>query len=182
MSDLLDKLHHDHVNMAALLDLFAQQVALLQQADADADYHLMLDIVSYFTAYSDVVHHPAEDAVYALLTEREPGVAGDLELLGRQHHELGELGVTLRDLLKGACAGQMVSRERLLELSEDFLERNREHMNREEARVFGAARTALTAAELRHIEATKAATADPVFGRTVDQRFDRLYQAIMAAR
>ena len=41
----------------------------------------MLDVMYYMTHYSDVVHHPKEDLVYAMVKEREKAAAPKVDEL-----------------------------------------------------------------------------------------------------
>jgi hemerythrin-like domain-containing protein len=61
---LLTELRQDHRNMAVLLNLLQEEALRLEQHDRP-DYELLLDIMRYMTVYSDAIHHPKEDLVYA---------------------------------------------------------------------------------------------------------------------
>ncbi len=66
--------HAEHVNFAKLLNILDGQLMLFH-GGRSPDYELMLNIMFYMTHYSDVLHHPKEDLVFAKIREREKSVA-----------------------------------------------------------------------------------------------------------
>jgi hemerythrin-like domain-containing protein len=50
-----------------------------------ADYELMLDISLYMTHYSDTLHHPKEDIVFARIKSRDASASATIEELTTQH-------------------------------------------------------------------------------------------------
>lgn len=181
MTQLIDKLHRDHVHMAELLELLAREVTVLQDPHADADYHLMREVAHYFTAFPDTVHHPVEDEVYGALREKRPDLAARLDAIEAEHAELAELGRDFHRLMQNVCAGQVVRRETVLSEAENFLARQQGHMNVEEGEIFPAARAALSDADLADFEARHGAHADPVFGPQLRDGFSRLHEAIVTS-
>lgn len=181
MTQLIDKLHRDHVRMAELLELLAEQVTVMQDPHADADYHLLRDIAHYFTVFPDCVHHPVEDEVYAALREKRPDLGPTLDALEAEHEELAELGRDYYRLMQNVCAGQVVRRELVLSTSETFLARQQGHMNVEEGEIFAVAAEVLSDADLAEYEARHDEHPDPVFGPELREGFDRLYEAIVTS-
>jgi len=178
MSELIERLQIDHVNMTRLVNLLAGQIELMRTGDADADYRLMQDILHYFVHYPDVVHHPREDVLFERLHPRAPELAGAIAQLRAEHDELAATGRELCRLLDGVAGGAVVSRARLLELSDAFVRRQREHMNLEERDLFPAARRLLGDADWRAIDAEIEHVEDPLFGPIVDQAYRQVYAAI----
>ena len=68
--------HADHVNFGRLLNLLEGQLQLLHD-DGSPDYELMLDIMYYMTHYSDLLHHPKEDIVFARIKARDASARRD---------------------------------------------------------------------------------------------------------
>jgi len=71
MADLLEDLREDHRNMTTMLDLLGRQVDHIRDGDRP-DYELIHDIMRYMTVYSDAVHHPKEDLLYASMKAEKP--------------------------------------------------------------------------------------------------------------
>jgi hemerythrin-like domain-containing protein len=59
----MTELREDHRNMAVVLDLLDEIVAIMGNGD-DPDFELLDEIMRYMTVYPDAVHHPKEDVVY----------------------------------------------------------------------------------------------------------------------
>ncbi len=71
MGTVIDRLHADHANMSSLLDILDRELDVVERA-GNANFEIMRDVMHYLTRYSDLVHHPMEDLVYARLAERSP--------------------------------------------------------------------------------------------------------------
>jgi len=181
MHDLIDRLHRDHANMAELLDLFGRQVDCLYDSSADADYHLMRDIVAWFAHFPDAVHHPAEDLLYELLARRQPACADTVATLARDHAVLGALTRDLAGRLEAVCAGQLVERPALVAAAAEFLARQRAHIDAEEGQVFPLLRDALDGADRAAATLRYESRHDPLFGERVEDAFRRVREAIVAA-
>src|SRR5437764_9416252 len=91
MRDTLARWHADHVNFSNLLNLLEGQLALFRDG-ASPDYELMLDIMYYMTHYSDVVHHPREELVFARIKQRDPSTTATIDALTGQHVDLKQAG------------------------------------------------------------------------------------------
>ena len=104
LADLLDDLREDHRNMAAMLDLLGQQIEHVRDGERP-DYELIHDIMRYMTVYSDAVHHPKEDLLYAAMKSERPEMAKGLERVGPEHQELAKLGEALRNDVEAVASG-----------------------------------------------------------------------------
>jgi hemerythrin-like domain-containing protein len=96
MANEIFKLRKEHVNFKKLLDLLDAQLDLLHQGKAP-DYQLMTDIVYYMTQYADLIHHPREEAIFALLAVRDSSVVENVTELTGQHHMLAESGARFHE-------------------------------------------------------------------------------------
>jgi hemerythrin-like domain-containing protein len=173
-TELLRELRMDHRNMAVLLNLLQEEADRIEQ-DEDIDFELAHDIMRYMTVYSDAVHHPREDLVYAGLLAAEPKLAAGLEQVEDQHRELAELGTRLRADFEEILAGSAVTRSRIVEDTRSYLHRLRQHMAWEEEDLF---RRADSRAEALEIDDTHLRASDPVFGAQREGSFKGLFDAI----
>ncbi len=173
-SELLSELRLDHRNMAVLLNLLQDEVERMQQDD-DADFELAHDIMRYMTVYSDAIHHPREDLVYAGLLAAQPQLAEGLEAVEEQHRELADLGSRLRGDIEAVLAGNAVTRERVTADTRNYLHRLRQHMAWEEEDLF---RRIDDLADSLEIDDTHLKANDPVFGEHREAAFSGLYAAI----
>jgi hemerythrin-like domain-containing protein len=177
MSTTLALWHADHVNFAKLLNLIEDQLALFQDG-ASPDYEMLLDIMYYMTRYSDVLHHPKEDLVFALIKERQHGTAERVDELTDQHALLKQFGEELVHDLGDIINGSIVSRASVESAARAYLNSFRRHMDIEEgeilplaARLLGEADWAVIDVAIRHFE-------DPLFGTRTEQRYTALRQQI----
>lgn len=179
MSDVLDQLHLDHVHTAQLLDALESQLERVNQWNMQ-DFDLMLDMIEYLTQYSDDLHHPRENLIYARLSKRRRDLDSTLIAIVEEHDSIGEHGLELRDCLMSIRAGAIVSQEKVCAEFIYYVQTLRSHMNTEEAQLFPLARDALTPADWADIDATIAGKVDPLFGSRSEKRYRRLWQFIEA--
>ncbi|MEX0958875.1 MAG: hemerythrin domain-containing protein [Burkholderiales bacterium] len=182
MADLLNRWDKEHRNFSRLLDVFEVQLALLRE-DAEPNYELMLDIMDYLTGYSDQVHHPREDLIFAKVAEKLPSVGQAAEALLQQHREMAESGRDLHARLQSILNGGIESRESIEAAGRQYVAAFRSHMDREYRELFPAARKALSPAEWGQIENQSGQDeADPLAAERLDQQYAALRRKIAGAR
>ena len=179
MSTLFERLRVDHVNMRDLLTVLAALVGRLHQDAADVDYQVMLDIFDYFTGFPDAVHHPVEDQLFDELLRRSPDLAAEIAELRCEHEANARDGAAIHRDLQGICAGQLVSRQRLIEMTEAYIARQMVHMDKEEGRILPLARARIRDAEWDAFEERHKDAIDPLFGPTIRETFKRLHDYVM---
>jgi hemerythrin-like domain-containing protein len=177
MSSLVSIWRAEHRAFGALLGLLEQQVELLQKGEAP-NYEMMLDVVSYMVDYADRFHHPAEDRVFAKLSERVPATSDNVRELGRQHSEILKNGRELTSGLEGAMNGAVTLRSAIENQAKRYLDTFRQHMYTEEQGLFLAALEHLSEEDWRTIEREAQRGEDPLFGERPDQRYRALRQEI----
>lgn len=171
---LLAELRQDHRNMAILLDLLQQEVDRID-ANELPDFELLHDIVRYMTVYSDAMHHPKEDLIYAGMQANQPELAEGLEQVEDDHREIADLGERLRADVEAIVSGTEVTRERVIGDTQEYVTRLREHMVWEEEELFRCADAQGDALKIdtSHLNAT-----DPVFGVQRETSFANLLNTI----
>lgn len=177
MPDTLNLWHAEHVNFARLLNLLDDQLDLFH-GGSTPDYELMQNIMFYMTHYSDVLHHPKEDLVFALVREREHGVARTVDDLAAQHTRLGKCGRELVRQLDDIVNGAVASRESVEAVAREYIETLRNHMRIEETEILPAAARLLTNRDWTAIHAVIGRVEDPLFGRQPEQRYRELVRQI----
>ncbi len=125
--------HAEHVNFAKLLNLLDGQLMLFHGGKSP-DYELMLNIMFYMTHYSDVLHHPKEDLVFAKIRDREKSVASTVDELAAQHARLHHAGHELVRQLDDIVNGTISSREAVEAVAREYVDTLRSHMRLEEER------------------------------------------------
>lgn len=178
MHKILAGLHKDHVNLALLLDLLEEQVQLLEAGD-DANLWLIIDIADYMARYSDNVHHPKEDKVYEVLSRCTHESSDAVKSLLEQHHQLPKDTLAFHELISGALySGAIVLRADLVAQINEFIAKQKAHMNLEESTIFPLATKALKASDWAALEKSLLDKEDPLFGAKVTDRYEQLYAVI----
>jgi len=177
MADLLEDLREDHRNMATMLDLLGRQVDHIRNGDRP-DYELIHDIMRYMTVYSDAVHHPKEDLLYASMKAEKPDLDADLARVGPEHREIAELGETLRNDVEAVASGAAVTRERIIADTTEYVRQLRQHMAWEEEDLFRRARDLVQSEKSMSVDVSHLDTLDPVFGPEREHSFANLLRSI----
>lgn len=177
LADLLDDLREDHRNMAIMLDLLSRQVGHIRDGERP-DYELIHDIMRYMTVYSDAVHHPKEDLLYAGMQAEQPQLAQGLERVEPEHQEIAELGERLRNDIEAVASGATVTRERVLTDTSEYVETLRRHMAWEEDDLFRRAEDLVKSEKSMFVDISHLDTLDPVFGPEREHSFANLLQNI----
>ena len=136
--------HTDHVYFNRLLNLLEKQVDVFHDGGVP-NYELMLDVVYYVTHFSDVLHHPREDAAFARLARRNPGLQLPVARLAQEHRVLAHIGKRLEQMLEQAAGGAFFERADLEALAATYLTYYRSHIAREERDILPLAARMLTA-------------------------------------
>jgi hemerythrin-like domain-containing protein len=178
MNPLLATLHEDHVNMAKLLTLLDQQLAVFRDGGT-VDFGLLQDIMDYMSQYPDGVHHPREDLIARRLAERDPAAAADAQGLMAEHADLGDLSRRVHAAVGEIALGAELPREGVVQLVEDYADRLRHHMSREESGFFPLAERLLTDADWDALRSQFDAAHDPLFGDDVQEKFRSLKDSLL---
>ena len=101
---LMDELREDHRNMAIVLDVL-ESTADSAAEEYYPDFELIDEIMRYMTVYSDAVHHPKEDLLYAEMSAERPEMAKGLERVEPEHDEIARLGEALRNDVEAVASG-----------------------------------------------------------------------------
>jgi len=177
LADLIDDLREDHRNMAIMLDLLGQQVDHIRDGDRP-DYELIHDIMRYMTVYSDAVHHPKEDLLYAGMRAEQPDLDAELARVEPEHQEIAKLGETLRNDVEAVASGAAVTRERIVADTTAYVRMLRQHMAWEEEDLFRRAKELVEGEKDMFVNIAHLDTLDPVFGPEREHSFANLLQVI----
>ena len=169
--------HADHVNFGRLLNLLERELAPLHDAGSP-DYALMLDIMYYMTHYSDVIHHPKEDLVFARIKAHDARAGPAVEALASQHAQLREMGEALVHTLDGIVNGSIASREHVEATAHAYVSALRAHMRTEEGEILPRAARVLSESDWTDINTAIANVDDPLFGARLEERYARLREEI----
>ena len=169
--------HADHVNFGRLLTMLESEVERLREAESP-DYELMHDIMYYMTHYSDLLHHPKEELMFARVKSRDGSTRATIDALTAQHAELRDIGEEMVSALDAIVNGSITSRERIETAARAYISGLRAHMRTEEAEILPRAGQLLTDADWADIDAAIAHVDDPLFGAHVQERYAALRDEI----
>ena len=177
MSDVIAALNRDHANVAKLLELLESEILAIEVGKTP-DYPLLQDIMRYMTHYPDRFHHPKEDLIFAQVLKREPGARDDVEDLLEEHISIGLAGQKFDRLLRTSAADSVEEREQLRTAGFDYIRALREHMLKEETKLFALAKAIFTKEDWQVIDEEVDAFEDPLFGAAIADEYQRLYRLI----
>ena len=177
MSQVIAALQRDHANIAKLLEILESEILAIEVGKTP-DYPLMQDIMRYVAQHSDRFHHPKEDLIFAQLLKHDPGIRADIGDLIEEHIVIGLAGQEFAGLLRKSGVDSVNVREQLGTSGFDYIRALREHMLREEKKLFPLAMKVLTEKEWQVIDAAANAIDDPLFDEMNADDYQRLYRLI----
>ena len=177
MTNPIDRLQQDHANFARLLKVLDSALARVEAFEHE-DGEVMRDVMHYITRYSDQIHHPTEDLVYARLADKSPAAREQLAEVPRDHEALANESRALSDIFERIVDGDLVERQVVINEGRHFVEHLRKHMLLEEQHLFPAARNVLDDEDLGEVEQILQDSRDPIFGDVVDDDFKDLLEHI----
>lgn len=178
MTDVMQQLGIEHRNMARLLNVLEQQLAIFERGD-EPDYDVIEAIATYFTGFPDRCHHPKEDMILARLRERAPEVAARVGDLEAEHEEISRLAKRFDTTVQEVLNEAEIPREVFSAVVRDFIERQRSHMQDERAGFFLQAEAKLTDEDWEALNATLSDEKDPMFSKDFATEFEALHEQIM---
>ena len=177
MSQVIAALERDHANVTKLLELLESEILAIEVGQTP-DYPLLQDIMRYMTQYPDRFHHPKEDLIFVQLLKREPGVRDDVEDLLEEHISIALAGQEFDRLLRTSAVDSVEVREQLGASGFAYIRALREHMLKEERKLFALAKVIFTKEDWQVIDEEVDAVEDPLFGAMVADAYERLYLLI----
>lgn len=177
MSNLVEQIHQDHVNVSKVLDLIEQEVERARDEEMP-DLELLQDAMRYMVNYSDLIHHPKEDSMFDRLVQKEPDVAKQVEVLRQEHQTLAELSGAFLEIVKAAESGEFILREEVIKRGTEYVEFLRSHMDAEEVDLLKRASASLSDQDLEEINAQYATVRDPLMEASLNQEYAALYRSL----
>ncbi len=178
MARLIEILREEHRNIEKLLGVLEQELDVFDQRDRP-DYDTLQAVIDYFAEHPARCHHPKEDMIVDLLRARNPTAAGAIGDIETGHKEESERLRRLAHTIERVRTGGELPRQAVDDVVREFVAHERRHIELEERALFPAALQALRAADWAHIDARMSDERDPLFNKTVEQRFRALAEKIL---
>jgi len=178
MAEVLESLRQEHGNIASLLLTLEAQIDEFE-AGRRPDYEVMSAAIDYFETFPDLYHHPKEDLVFARLRACDPASAEAVGDLAREHESLRGRMKRFAGMLRDVLGEAELRRADFVDGARQFIDAQWRHLHMEEERFFPAAERILTPSDWAELKAEMSQAADPLFGGSSGDAFERLRQAIL---
>ncbi len=179
MPSLLDHLQEDHQHLAKVLDLLEKILDRFHEGD-EPDYEVLSEMLEYMENYSDQIHHPTEDRIFERMRAYGDEHRGVIDVLSKQHEALPEINKQFRSSIEGIVHGEVMTRDLVEAHGRDLVQTLRNHLNMEEEVAFPLARELLTESDWEALQEQSPADTDPVFGDRDPDRFQALFNQLLA--
>jgi hemerythrin-like domain-containing protein len=160
-----------------LLEILESEILAIEVGKTP-DFPLMQDIMRYMSEHSDRFHHPKEDLIFAQLLRRDPDVRADVEDLIEEHFLISMAGREFAALLRTSGVDSIDAREQLGIVGCKYVRAQRNHMNKEERKLFPMAARLFTEKEWQDIDDAVKNIDDPLFDEMTVDDYQRLYRLI----
>ena len=177
MSVQVEAWHTEHMYFGRLLARLQRELDLFAVGERP-NYALILDILAYLGEFCDRVHHPREDAAFACLARRSPGLELPLARLQQEHRVIAHAGEALRAQIAGIVDGAYVPRTQVEAAAATYLVYYRSHIEHEEREILGRAAATLSSEDWEAVRNAAPHAEDPLFGAAPHERFRQLRREI----
>ena len=178
MSNIIQILLEEHRNIDKLLLVLERELEVFDRSE-EPDYEVLRAVIQYFQDYPENCHHPKEDMVFEKLKMRDPAAAarvGDAE----DDHKIETMRLhRLVEAVEDILAGRELLRKTFHDVVRDFIEHQRQHMDKEERLLFPAAVQGLGPDDWADIDARLCDRKDPLFNGTIETKFQALQGMIL---
>ena len=178
MSRIIEILLEEHRNIEKLLLVLEQELEVFDRSEGP-DYEILQAIILYFQDYPESCHHPKEDMVFKKLKVRDPAAAkriGDVEAEHQvETNRLLRFAQAVADIL----ADREFLRQAFHNVVHDFIEHQRQHMDKEERLLFPSAAKALRPEDWAEIDVRLNDRKDPLFNGVIENKFHALQRNIL---
>jgi hemerythrin-like domain-containing protein len=178
MPKIIDILLEEHQNIEKLLRVAERELEVFDHGGRP-DYEILQTIIQYFQDYPESCHHPKEEKIFEKLKARDAAAA---ERFGDVEAEHGLEAKRLRTFARAVdyvLADQEFLRESFHLAVHDFIEHQRQHLEKEEQLLFPAAVKALRREDWAEIDARLDDRKDPLFNSVVEEKFQNLEKTIL---
>jgi len=178
-SQVLDKLHKDHINFQNLLVFLEKQLQQFERCE-HADLEAVFDAVRYMKEYPDNIHHPLEDEIFKYYLTHYKHDHALFENLLNEHSTMPDLTEKLLRLLNATLMSVPQDRKLLCDCLKKYIATQRNHMNLEEGNVYPILNSSLMDHDWVKIRKIFNGKSDPMFGKQVEKSYIGLLSKVVA--
>jgi hemerythrin-like domain-containing protein len=178
MSNIIQILLEEHRNIDRLLLVLERELEIFDRSE-EPDYEILQAVIQYFQDYPENCHHPKEDMVFEKLKVRDPAAANRIGDAEAEHKIETERLRRLVEAVEEILAGREFLRQTFHDVVHDFIQHQRQHMDKEERLLFPAAVNGLRPDDWAEIDARLSDRKDPLFNGTIETKFQALQRMIL---
>ena len=178
MSKIIEILLEEHRNIDKLLLVLEQELEVFDRSEG-SDYEILQAVIQYFQDYPENCYHPKEDMVFEKLKLRDPAASKRIGDVEAEHHVEADRLRRFAQAVEDVLAGRELPRQSFHNVMLDFIEHQRQHMDKEERLLFPAAVKALRPEDWTEIEQQLNNRKDPLFDGVIEKKFRALQQTIL---
>lgn len=175
------QLYADHHNLLRLLHCLEVEIAGYEAGRPCDHLSVIVDIFDYVQFYPEQYHHPLEDELFTLLLDKKLDISPQIANLKAEHKDLEALTRKASQLFNSVANDNVVPVRELVTVSRIFLNRQIDHIVRENRGVYPLLSAIVSDAEWDKLGAAVARRKDPLFGKGIMDEYRSLYRAILQA-
>jgi len=168
--DVVSALNAEHRYAARLLDVLEERLAAVERGER-LDREALLAGMTYMTQHLDGYHHLREDAMFALLVKRDPGLKTAIARIKREHRSIGAAGKKVVAALERPSKGGRSDEAGVIAAVGDYVGAMRAHMDLEEGELFPRARQVLDADDFAEVDRAFMRVVDPIFEASLQDAY-----------
>jgi len=178
MSNIIQILLEEHRNIDKLLLVLEHELEVFDRSE-EPDYEILQAVIQYFQDYPESCHHPKEDMVFEKLKVRDPAAANRIGDVEAEHQVETKRLRRLVEAVEEILAGREFLRQTFHDVVHDFIEHQRQHMDKEEQLLFPAAVQGLRPDDWAEIDTRLNDRKDPLFNGVIETKFQALQRTIL---
>ena len=178
MSNIIQILLEEHRNIDKLLLVLEHELEVFDRSE-EPDYEILQAVIQYFQDYPESCHHPKEDMVFEKLKVRDPAAANRIGDVEAEHQVETNRLRRLVEAVEEILAGREFLRQTFHDVVHDFIEHQRQHMDKEERLLFPAAVQGLRPDDWAELDARLNDQKDPLFNGVIETKFQALQRTIL---
>ena len=178
MNIIIRELRADHHNIARLLVLMRNSIALISEVNLESEIPNIRKCAEYLMLYPDEIHHPKEDILFNRLKYRDDSSTVYIDNLLAEHELLSRKSQEFYELVNEIEDSRKVVYDNLKMISVDYIDSQFRHMRYEEASVFPLIEQKLTLNDWKSILQSLPSGDDPLFNENRNSHFDSLYSKL----
>jgi len=178
MSNIIQILLEEHRNIDKLLLVLEHELEVFDRSE-EPDYEILQAVIQYFQDYPENCHHPKEDMVFEKLKVRDLAAANRIGDVEAEHQVETKRLRRLVEAVEEILAGREFLRQTFHDVVRDFIEHQRQHMDKEERLLFPAAVQGLRPDDWAELDARLNDQKDPLFNGVIETKFQALQRTIL---